>query len=180
MKTYGLIYTIGYSNTPYNIFIDRLKSNGIKCLVDVRLHPDNPTIPWYSQKELFRKIGNAYSWVSELAGPTTNLPIVGGLSKQSWQSQKHYTYSIWMSGPEFAQGIKKLQKLRDRWHNIAIFCSEEQYFRCHRSLISDAWVAMGGAVKHIHNNKIIDHYTGNELAERLDRYEPETQKLWKI
>lgn len=179
MKTHGLIYTIGHSNIPYNIFIDRLKFNNIKCLVDIRLHPDHPSVSWYEQKNLFRKLGNAYSWFPELAGPTAGAPLVVEPTKNSWQNQKHYEYSVWMGGSEFTQGIKKLQKARDRWHNVALFCSEDLHYKCHRSLIADAWVAMGGSVKHIHANKTIEHCTGEELIKRLDRYGLKTQKLWK-
>ena len=96
-----------------------------------------------------------------------------------WANKEQYDFNVWMSTPTFADGIKKLQKLRDHWHNVAVFCSESLYYKCHRNMISDAWVAMGGSVKHLIDNKVVDHPNGSLLLSRLERYDDNTKKLWK-
>lgn len=196
MVTNGLIYTIGHSNTSYEIFIEKLKIHGIKHLVDIRSHPTSKAAPWASQKNLSGKLGSAYSLISELGGPTTGPYSATKFPKdhigrvraelkdipeeqrpKTWWNQGLYDFDVWMGNdPAFQDGLRKLQKARDHWHHVAIMCAEVLYWKCHRSMVSDVWVALGGQVKHIMDaKKVVDH----PLSDRLERYTPKTQKLWK-
>lgn len=194
MKTSGIIYTIGYGVDDYKDFLLSLKMYGIKMLIDVRSYP-NSRASWANQRNLSSKLRNTYSWLPELAGPTAasgdkrkagNGPprplftkIPRDQRPKTWWSPGLHAYDVWMGeSKEFAEGIKKLQKLRDHWKHVALMCSEPPWYKCHRSMISDAWVAMGGQVKHIINNVLDDHPSGDLLADRLARYEPRTSRLW--
>jgi uncharacterized protein (DUF488 family) len=184
MKTHGLIHTIGYSNFKFNIFIDTLKLYGIKCLIDIRRHPSRAAAP-YDQKNISRKLGNAYSWLQELAGPTTMASIGrphGEGAQDPWVNQKLYDFGAWMGNDKtFIEGLKKLQKLSNNHQGkIAIMCSEHSCWSCHRSMVADAWVAMGGIATHIiSTTKYVEHPTHEALSVRLNRYEPYTRKLWQ-
>ena len=195
MKTHGLIYTVGHSNLECDDFMHILKCHDIKLLVDIRSHPTSSKVPWASQKNLSGKLGNAYSWLSELGGPTAGPYSTQKFPKdhigrvrpefknipeeqrpKTWWNQGLFDFDVWMgSNLTFQDGLHKLQKLRDHWHNVAIMCAEVLYWKCHRSMISDAWVAMGGQAKHIMNaKKIVDH----PLGDRLERYTEQTKGLW--
>ena len=194
MKTSGLVFTIGYGQDEYQEFMLSLKAYGIKMVVDVRSYP-NSRGSWANQKNLSSKLRNTYLWLPELAGPAgghgkatkasegpprpsfTKLPR--DQRPKTWWSPGLRAYDTWMNESNtFGEGIKKLQKLRDHWKYVAIMCSEPAWYKCHRSMISDAWTAMGGRVQHIINNVIDDHPSGDLLLDRLSRYEPKTQKLW--
>lgn len=170
----------------YGDFIDLLKRYDIKILVDIRAHPNSSQTLWASQKNLSRKLGSAYSWLSELGGPTTRLHSTQrpqGRREEpekqhpkAWVSQELFNFDVWMgTNPAFLEGLRKLQKLRDHWHNVVIYCSEILFWKCHRSMVSDAWVAMGGQVNHIMSkSKVIAH----PLGDRLERYTEKTRTLW--
>jgi uncharacterized protein (DUF488 family) len=57
-----------------------------------------------------------------------------------------------METPEFEQGLEELLALA-RERRTAIMCAEALYFRCHRSLISDALVSRGVETLHLMSDR---------------------------
>ena len=53
-----------------------------------------------------------------------------------------------MQTPEFAQSLEALIELAGRGRT-AVMCAEAVPWRCHRSLLADALIARGVAVRHI-------------------------------
>ena len=67
---------------------------------------------------------------------------------KAWRSQGFRNYADYaMTGP-FRDGIRRLLELAES-SRLAIMCTEQLYWRCHRRIISDHLKAKGHAVSHI-------------------------------
>lgn len=193
------IYTIGHSNTSLSEFIEKLDAHNIDLLIDIRSHPGSKHIPWANKASLRDELKSRYTWLPELGGPTDGdysdplnfpkhrigkvRPEFAKIKKEdrpkTWWNQGLRDFDLWMgSDPKFLDGLKKLNELaQDK--KVAICCSEVLWWKCHRSMVSDAVVALGGSIKHIMNVKSApDHPTGEALQDRLIRYDEATRKIW--
>lgn len=193
------IYTIGHSNITYEEFLAKLDGHSIERLIDVRSHPGSKTVPWTNRASLASALGDRYLWMPELGGSTQgdysdpkNFPKHRiGLTRpefkhiakkdrpNKWWNQGLADYDQWMAtDSKFQQGLVTLDgHAKDR--RVAIMCSEALWWKCHRSMISDVWAALGGSVMHIFTDtKAVSHPTGDDLKGRLDRYE-HAQVLWE-
>ncbi|HEY8096853.1 MAG TPA: DUF488 domain-containing protein [Methylobacter sp.] len=109
--------------------------------------------------------------------------------RPSWTNQGLYDYSWFMSLDEFRIGIQELIK-RSQETNIAIMCAECQWWRCHRSMISD-YISFTGnesihitprfrqknLVKFVDGNKMINH--SQVIGDRLSRYDDRILQIWR-
>src|SRR6267142_950438 len=136
------ILTVGHSNRSLDAFVAILKAHGVECLADVRTIPRSRHNPQFNAETLQKSLS--------MAGIVyTRLPRLGGLRKPrkdsrnlAWRNDSFRGYADYMETTEFEKGIAELLALaRDR--RTAILCAEALYYRCHRSLISDALVSRG-------------------------------------
>ena len=84
-----------------------------------------------------------------------HLPGLGGWRppraaspNQGWRSPSFQGYADYMLTPEFEEHLQSLMELARRTR-VALMCAEALPWRCHRSLIADALLVRGIAVKHI-------------------------------
>ncbi|WP_026736371.1 DUF488 domain-containing protein [Fischerella sp. PCC 9605] len=119
------LFSIGHSNHNLNYFLELLKSNEIKCIIDVR------SIPYSRHNKIFVKNrlsselsrnGVDYIWMGEsLGGRRNDLENAIGFR----QDDKYNSDSKYISGV--------LELLRIALTKpTAIMCSEEDPRRCHR------------------------------------------------
>lgn len=195
--TLPLLRTVGHSTHDFNSFIAMLDSAGIELLVDVRSHPGSRKFPHFNRAYMASTMGNRYFFMGDtLGGPTEgvysdplNFPKhhIGkrrpGMKKSdeaslfpTWTNQGLYDYGVWMASGTFRRGLDHLEYLtKAHPGRVAICCAECLWWKCHRSMIADAWEALGGTVEHIWPTRAP---TRHVLGNRLSRYEPETQKIW--
>lgn len=127
------LYTVGHSTRSLDELVDLLNDYGITQLVDVRHYPRSRRNPQFNLESLERELpprGIAYTWDEDL----------GGFRKGG--------YLLYMTTPEFAQGIERLEALVNR-RPTAIMCAEIVWFRCHRRFIARQMVTRGYEVTHI-------------------------------
>lgn len=116
--------------------------------------------------------------------PQLGLPGV----KPTWTNQGLYDYQFFLAIPEAVRGLKDLI-VRGKVEDVAIVCSECQWWRCHRSMVSDALASAGVAslhvmphfrqknlVKFVDGTKVTNHFS--VLGNRLERYDPEVTEAW--
>ncbi len=109
--------------------------------------------------------------------------------KPSWTNQGLHDFQFFLSTPEAVDGVRRLMA-RGRRENVAIVCSEAQWWRCHRSMISDALAFAGvdslhvmpvfrqkNLVKFVAGTKTTSH--ASVIGNRLERYEPEVMMAWE-
>jgi uncharacterized protein (DUF488 family) len=151
------VFTVGHSNRTLDALLGILRAHGIECLADVRSVPRSRHNPQFNAEALEKSLPPA--------GITyAPLPRLGGLRKPrrdsrnlGWRNDSFRGYADYMETPEFEKGIAELLALaRDK--RTAIMCAEAVYFRCHRSLISDALVCRGVETVHLlDEKKTVEH-----------------------
>lgn len=142
------LFTIGHSTHPWPEFVRLLQTWDVAELVDVRLLPRSRTFPWFNKDRLARALPRsniAYTHLQALGGlrrPSKDSPNTG------WQNARFRAYADYMQTPDFAAALAQLDAKR-RTHRVCIMCSESVWWRCHRRMIADAFVARGVPVRHI-------------------------------
>ena len=151
------VYTVGHSNRTWEALLGILRAHGIECLADVRSVPRSRHNPQFNAETLEKSLsgaGVAYHLLPRLGG--LRRPRVDSRNL-AWRNDSFHGYADYMETPEFEKGIAELLALaRDR--RTAIMCAEAVYFRCHRSLISDALLCRGLVTIHLlDTRKVVEH-----------------------
>lgn len=147
------LFTIGHSQHSAEQFLDLLSQHRIRALVDIRRFPGSRAYPQFNQEELskaLQKIGIQYHWIESLGG---RHPKIKGLVSPNTglRNESFRNYADYMLTGEFRNGIGALRRIAET-NRAAIMCSESVFWRCHRRLVSDFWIANGGSVQHIFPN----------------------------
>ena len=142
------LWTIGHSTRSLEDFLALLRAHDITRVVDVRRFPGSRRYPHFNSDTLSRALdtsGIAYTHMPELGGRRTPRP---DSPHTAWRNAAFRGYADYMDTPEFVVAADKLAELarRDR---VAIMCSEAVWWRCHRSMIADYFLAHGWRVMHI-------------------------------
>jgi uncharacterized protein (DUF488 family) len=146
------VWTVGHSTRSSADFIQILKAQQIKTLVDVRSFPGSRRYPQFNSSELSQSLADA--------GITYHhLPTLGGRRRPSadskntaWRNASFRAYADHMETSEFKQGIEELRELALK-SRTAVMCAEALWWRCHRGLIADYLKALGATVVHVSNEK---------------------------
>ena len=143
-----MLWTIGHSTRPIQEFVKLLTRHGVRHLVDVRAIPFSRRNPQFNQDALSQSLEKA-----EFA--YTHIGALGGRRKSrsdskntGWRNASFRGYADYMQTPDFQAALQGLADLAARTPT-AIMCAEAVPWRCHRSLISDAFIAQGGTVLEI-------------------------------
>lgn len=140
--------TIGHSTLPIDVFIEILRRESCRVLVDVRTVPRSRRNPQFEQNALARSVEAAnisYLWMKNLGG--LRQPRKDSIN-YGWRNASFRGYADYMQTAEFSGAIDDLQKI-EPWTGITIMCAEAVPWRCHRSLIADALLARGVEVEDI-------------------------------
>lgn len=158
------LYTIGHSTRSLEEFVSLLHAFQIDCLADVRTIPRSRHTPQFNREALETELPKA-------ALRYIHLPRLGGLRKSSskgsvnsgWRNAGFRAFADYMQTEEFARGLDELWMLAGQ-ARTAIMCAEALYWRCHRSLIADAFTVRGGAVSHILSDQKIENHRLTSFA----------------
>ena len=147
-----MIYTVGHSTRPSEVFVGLLTAHGIQTLVDVRTIPRSRHNPQYNGDALAATL-------AEHAIAYVHAPDLGGLRKPrpdsinlGWRNTSFRGYADYMQTPAFHAAIDALVA-RAEVERTAIMCAEAVPWRCHRSLVADALEVRGIQVVEILSEK---------------------------
>ena len=146
------ILTVGHSTRLIDAFLDLLRAQGIKRVMDVRTIPRSRHNPQFNRETLpqtLREAGIGYTHLPELGGlrhAQRDSPNLG------WRNLSFRGYADYMQTPEFEVGLDQLMTAGER-EPIVVMCAEAVPWRCHRSLIADALSIRGIPVEHILSSK---------------------------
>jgi len=142
------IWTVGHSNRSIEDFTRILTAHRIERVIDVRRFPASRKWPHFDAESLGRSLpaaGIDYAGMPELGGrrkPRPDSPHV------AWRVDAFRGYADFMDSEEFARSLAKAIGLaRDR--RSALTCAEALPWRCHRSILADAFLARGWEVLEI-------------------------------
>ena len=144
----AVVYTIGHSTHPIEVFLKLLTAHGVQEVVDVRRNPRSQQNPQYQQTALRRSLSAA-------GIRYRHMPRLGGLRharkrspNDGWIDASLRGFADHMQSNEFQAGLRRLEA-EARKRVIAIMCAEAFVAWCHRSLIADALTVSGWRVLHI-------------------------------
>lgn len=154
------LFTIGHSTRGLAEFSSVLQAHEIEVLVDIRAFPGSRRYPQFNREELelwCPDIGLRYLWMKDLGGRRARpKPATGAEAHVSPNSalrnDSFRNYADHMLTPAFQNAATQLLDLA-RAQRTAYMCAELLYFRCHRMLVSDYFVAHGHNVLHIADRK---------------------------
>lgn len=144
------IWTIGHSTRLLEEFVAMLHSFDIELLVDIRSFPGSRKFPQFNKEHLEKSIPEnkiEYSHLEKLGGRRKVNP---DSENTIWRNVSFRAYADYMETPQFKEGLETLKKLALQ-KRTAIMCSEAVWWRCHRSMVSDALKVHGWEVMHIMN-----------------------------
>lgn len=133
-------YTIGYGKASITGFIDRLKRNEIKTVIDTRKYPRSEFKPEFSKNNLtlwLNRRGIKYIHVGELGVPRDkrNIP-----TKEIWRWYDSHA-TKWLSDHSI-----------DYWFEhgepVAIMCAEQNPKHCHRHRLARILALKGHIFEH--------------------------------
>jgi uncharacterized protein (DUF488 family) len=134
------VFTIGHSTHPIDHFIELLRVNGMRQLIDIRTIPKSRRNPQFNSDALaasLRAAKIAYVHMKDLGGlrhPRKNSINTG------WRNDGFRGYADYMQTEEFLTALARAIELAKE-RPTALMCAEAVPWRCHRSLVSDALIA---------------------------------------
>ena len=143
------VFTLGFSNRTWEATLEILRSFGIQRLADIRTLPGSRHTPQFNQENLSRtlpRVGIEYLHLKSLGG--LRKPKREDSENAGWHNEGFRGYADYMQTPEFVRALDELIGLL-REKRTAYACTEAVFWRCHRSLVSDALQIRGCRPGHI-------------------------------
>lgn len=140
-----VVLTIGHSTRTWEAFLELLRAQRVKRVIDVRSIPKSRHNPQFNRTILAKKLRTAkigYVHLRKLGGlrhPRRDSPNMG------WRNASFRGFADYMQTSD-------LMKLGQQKRS-ALMCAEAVPWRCHRSLIADALTVRGVQVEDILSKK---------------------------
>ena len=144
-------YTIGHSTRSIGDFVDLLRRQEVKLVVDVRTIPRSRTNPQYNSEEFAEALSEfqiGYEYVPALGGLRGRRRDMPADVNAFWENQSFHNYANYATSGEFRSGLARLRELGHAT-TCATMCAEAVWWRCHRRIIADYLIAAGETVFHI-------------------------------
>lgn len=148
LKKIETVWTIGHSTHPFDEFLSMLHSFNIEMIADIRSYPGSRKFPQFNKEVLevsLPKEKIQYVHLKKLGGRRKVNPES---KNTSWRHPAFRGYADYMETKAFQEGLEELKKIASQ-KRTAYMCSEAVWWRCHRSMVSDALKAQGWKVMHI-------------------------------
>ena len=129
-----------------------MNAHGIERVLDVRRFPASRKWPHFDAASLAAMLpvaGIDYAGMPELGGRRKALPDSPHVA---WRTEPFRGYADYMDTAEFAAALEKATAMA-RELRTALTCAEALPWRCHRSVLADAFLARGWEVLEILNER---------------------------
>lgn len=144
-------FTIGHSTRAVTEFVDLLKGEQVRLVVDVRTVPRSRSNPQFNYDVLPQTLAQdqiGYERIAALGGLRGKQHEVAQGANAFWQNQSFHNYADYGLTEAFHSGLARLCALGQE-QRCAIMCAEAVWWRCHRRIIADYLIAAGKTVFHI-------------------------------
>ena len=144
-------YTIGHSTRSIEEFVDLLRAQQVKLVIDVRTIPRSRTNPQYNGEDLARTLAKfqiAYEHSAALGGLRGRRHDIPATVNAFWQNESFHNYADYATTEQFRSGLARLRVLGHSTISV-VMCAEAVWWRCHRRIIADYLIAAGETVFHI-------------------------------
>lgn len=144
-----VLYTIGHSNHPLDVFLKLIAGAEIRLIADVRRFPGSRRHPHFngdSLTESLAGIGVGYRHFAAMGGRRAARAVDS--PNTGWRVAAFNAFADHMNTPEFLEALAELETL-GAIKPAAIMCSEAMPWQCHRRLIADALTVKGWEVRDV-------------------------------
>lgn len=144
----GVLWTIGHSTREWDVFVAMLREASIACVVDVRRFAGSRRNPQFSPVAMapaLQEAGIAYLPMPEFGGRRT---ARADSPNDAWRVAAFRGYADYMATEDFQLARERLMR-EAADARCAVMCAEALWWRCHRRLIADDFVARGWQVVHL-------------------------------
>jgi uncharacterized protein (DUF488 family) len=152
------LFTVGHGTLAADELAGLLVDQEVAELVDVRAFPGSRRHPQFGRAEMATWLpaaGVAYTWERRLGGRRRVRPdsVNVALRHEAFRG-----YADHMATAEFGAALDALLTGAAERRTV-VMCSESVWWRCHRRLLSDAAVLVGGAEVHhlMHDGRSVAH-----------------------
>jgi uncharacterized protein (DUF488 family) len=163
----GTLWTIGHSTRAWEEFEALLRENGIETLADVRRFAGSRRNPQFSPDAMAPALAEAgirYWPLPALGGRRDPLP---GSPNTAWRVDAFRGYADHMASAEYTNARDALMQTASR-ERTCVMCAEAVWWRCHRRLIADDFVARGWTVLDIMGPGKVESHAPNPDAIMVD------------
>lgn len=125
-----------------------LRSFDIRAVVDVRSLPGSNKFPHFNQDVLEKSLnaeGITYVYLEDLGG---RRKAKKDSHNTIWRNKSFQGYADYMETAAFQTALNELEEI-GKAKPTAYMCAEAVWWRCHRSMVSDALKVKGWNVMHI-------------------------------
>jgi uncharacterized protein (DUF488 family) len=143
-----VVLTIGHSTRSIEEFVRLLRMHGVRRVVDIRTIPKSRHNPQFNRDRLSGALHRARIHYSHLAGLGGLRPTRRDSPNVGWRNASFRGYADYMQTSAFRRSLERSLELARR-ERVVLMCAEAVPWRCHRSLIADALLARGVAVREI-------------------------------
>lgn len=129
------IYTIGFTQKSAKEFFDKIKSNNIDLLIDIRLNNVSQLAGFAKGRDLeffLKEICNCEYIHDDKFAPTKELLDNYRAKRTSWKEYEE-VFSKIMNSRQIEERFKKLYL---KYTNICLLCTEPTAEQCHRRLVA--------------------------------------------
>ena len=155
------LLTVGHGTLAAEALADLLAGAGVELVVDVRTAPGSRRHPHFSRDRMsvwLPDAGVGYRWEPDLGGWRSARPDSPHVALRD---KAFRGYADHMETPAFVAAAGRLldDAAGQTRGTIAAMCSESLWWKCHRRLLSDFAVLVGGVtVAHLgHDGRLTDH-----------------------
>jgi len=162
-----IIYTIGHSTHSMEGFVSMLQSVGVKLLVDIRGLPGSRKFPQFDKENMEKVLpenGIQYMHFKDLGG---RRKVKKDSKNTRWRNDSFRGYADYMETDSFRKAVVELERIALQ-QPTAFMCAEAVWWRCHRSMVSDALKAKGWTVLHIMNAHKTEEHPYTSVARIVD------------
>jgi hypothetical protein len=136
-----MVFTIGHSTRPIDVFIRLLKAHGVQRVVDVRTIPKSRHNPQFDRDRLSPTLHGANIHYRHMPGRGLRHASPDS-AKPGRRNTSFRGYADYMQTLEFEDSLARCIDLAKQ-ERVVLMCAEAVPWRCHRSLIADALLARG-------------------------------------
>jgi uncharacterized protein (DUF488 family) len=143
-----VVFTIGHSTRSLENLIQLLKAYGVQRVIDVRKIPRSRHNPQFDRDQVSPALHRTrihYRHMPGLGGlrrPRSDSPNMG------WRNPSFRGYADYMLTAPFRESLETCIEFA-KGERVALMCAEAVPWRCHRSLIADAFLVRGIEVRDI-------------------------------
>ena len=142
------LWTIGHSTRPWEVFVSKLEAVDIRVLVDVRRFAGSHRNPQFSSDVMPAALAQAgidYLPMSAFGGRRKPAP---DSPNTAWRVEAFRAYADHLASREYINARDELMAVAEA-RRTCVMCAEAVWWRCHRRLIADDFVARGWTVIHL-------------------------------